>query len=121
MASALPWAPPLEDQHGLRSEVPAVSRTRSSHDCSAGTFANFGFKRDTGIIGLLVSLWFGSSLGNKLRIRANFRTATLGSGEFHDHGTHREAVAGLDLDRLRAGVALGAQHVFHLHRLDHGE
>src|ERR1043166_3716253 len=71
-----------------------VSRIRSSRDCSAGTFANFGFKRDTGIIGLLVSLWFGSSLGNKLRIRANFRTATLGSGEFHDHRVDREAVAG---------------------------
>src|SRR5260221_10382114 len=98
-----------------------VSRTRSPHDSSAGTFANFGFKRDTGIISLLaappsgakqheeparplqsaragrspqrvedarkradgsparVSPWFGSSLRCKLRMRANFRTATLAS------------------------------------------
>src|SRR5688500_18918347 len=34
-------------------------------------------QRDTRIICLLVSLWFGSSLRSKLRIRANFRTATL--------------------------------------------
>ena len=60
------------------NERQPVSRTRSSRGCSAGTFANFGFKRDTGIIGLLVSLWFGSSLRSKLRTQASFRTATLG-------------------------------------------
>src|SRR5262249_10659169 len=51
--------------------------TRSSHDCSAGTFANFGSQRTPEIIKLPVSLWFGSSPPNKLRNRANFRTATL--------------------------------------------
>src|ERR1044071_9079088 len=54
-----------------------VSRIRSSRDCPAGTIANFGFKRVTRIIGLLVSLRFGSSLRSKLRTLANFRTATL--------------------------------------------
>src|SRR5262249_39215943 len=54
-----------------------VSRTRSSRACPAGTFANFGFKRNTGFMCLPVSFWFGSSLRSKLRIQANFRTATL--------------------------------------------
>ena len=52
-----------------------VSRTRSSRDSSASTFANFGFKRDTRGIKLLVPLWFGSTLRSKPRIQANFRTA----------------------------------------------
>src|SRR2546430_1453431 len=54
-----------------------VSQTRSSRDCSAHTFANFGFKGTPEPAKLLVSLWFGSSLRYKLRIQANFRTATL--------------------------------------------
>src|SRR5205823_7123226 len=64
-------------RHRHPDAVELVSRTRSSHDCSAGTFANFGSKRDTRIIDFLVSLWFGSSLRCKLRTMANFRTATL--------------------------------------------
>ena len=39
-----------------------VPRTRSSHDFSAGTVANFGFKSGTRIIELLVSSRFRSSL-----------------------------------------------------------
>src|SRR5260221_13472956 len=64
-----------------------VSRTRSSRGCSATTFANFGFKRDTRIIELLVSLWFGSSLRSNLRTRANFRTATLAADHRQRLGT----------------------------------
>src|ERR1043165_9682883 len=43
----------------------------------SGQFANFGFKGTLASIELLVSLSFGSSLRNKLKTRANFRTATL--------------------------------------------
>ena len=53
----------LTKAHGA---LPPVSRTRNSHDCSASTFANFGSKRDTGIIELPVSLWIGSSLRSKI-------------------------------------------------------
>jgi hypothetical protein len=42
-----------------------VPRTRSSHDFSAGTVANFGFKRGTRIIELLVPFRFRSSLGGR--------------------------------------------------------
>src|SRR5690349_21334409 len=61
----------------MKGQWALVSRTRSSHASSANTFANFGFKRDTRIKRFLVSLWFGSSLRSKLRMPANFRTATL--------------------------------------------
>ena len=43
-------------EKGTEVAGPLVSRTRSSHDFSASTFANFGSKRDTKIIALLVSL-----------------------------------------------------------------
>jgi hypothetical protein len=45
--------------HGRSTLVP---RTRSSHDFSASTVANFGFKSGTRIIELLVSFRFRSSL-----------------------------------------------------------
>jgi hypothetical protein len=54
-----------------------VSRTRSSRECSAGTIANFGFIRDTRIMALLVSPWFGGSLRSKPGLQANLGTATL--------------------------------------------
>src|SRR5262245_1247198 len=41
--------------------------------------------------------------------------------EFHDHGIDRQAVARLGPDRLHDPLALGAQHVFHFHRLDDAE
>lgn|SRR3989338_5433989 len=55
------------------------------------------------------------------------RTETISSGEvaigplaeLQDHLVHRETVAGFDLDRGNGAVALGAEHVFHFHRLDH--
>src|SRR5712691_6276136 len=43
------------------------------------------------------------------------------SREFHDHRVHRETVSGPGVNLLHHAVALGAQHVLHLHRLDHGE
>src|SRR6266849_11194757 len=41
--------------------------------------------------------------------------------EFQYDGVHRETVAFLGVDLLHHPVAFGTQHVFHLHRLDHGE
>ena len=76
-----------------------MSRTRSSPDYLAGTFANFGSKGTLEIIEFLVSLWFGSSLRSKLRNEANFRTATLvqrrpfADGTQIDQANHRGAVA----------------------------
>ena len=43
------------------------------------------------------------------------------SGKLHDHRVDGDAVARLDADFLDDAVALGAQDVFHLHRLDHGQ
>src|SRR5579863_3817599 len=43
------------------------------------------------------------------------------SGELHNYRIHGNTVARLDADSLDAAVALGAQDVLHLHRLDHGE
>src|SRR5262245_3474197 len=89
-----------------------VSRTRSSHGCSAGTYANFGFKGTLEIICLLVSLWFGSSLRYKLRMRANFRTATLGvAGLFFALATPASAQTDADYPnrpiRIIVSVAAG--------------
>src|SRR6185369_6133681 len=44
---------------------------------------------------------------------------TTASGKLQDHRVHRQAVAGLGVDLLHRAVDLGAQHVLHLHRLDH--
>src|SRR5262249_46831711 len=60
-------------------------------------------QRDTRIMTLLVSLWFGSSLRSTLRIQANFRTATLG-GIRHaaalDHRYRGALLVPRRLDRL---------------------
>src|SRR6516225_10550562 len=45
----------------------------------------------------------------------------LASSEFQDHGVDREAVARLGMYFLHRAVALGAQHVLHLHRLNDGK
>src|SRR5260221_13855040 len=52
----------------------------------SGHFCELRVQRDTRTISLLVSLWFGSSLRNKLRMRANFRTATLAPSGAHTGG-----------------------------------
>lgn len=52
-----------------------VPRTRSSHDFSASTVANFGFKSGTRIIQLLVSFRFRSSLRGRCE---NLRTSESG-------------------------------------------
>src|ERR1700716_1060715 len=57
------------DKHAL------VPRTRSSHDFTAGTVANFGFKSGTRIIMLLVSFRFRSSLRGR---RECLRTSESG-------------------------------------------
>jgi hypothetical protein len=72
-------SPAMTTIDSVRMGTALVSRIRSSRDCSAGIFANFGFKRDTRITGLLVSLRFGSPLRSPLRTPANFQTATLDS------------------------------------------
>src|SRR5215467_3586359 len=54
-----------------------VPRTRSSHDFSAGTFANFGFKSGTRIIDLLVSFSIPKFAQRSLRMLANFGIGTL--------------------------------------------
>src|ERR1700737_3061016 len=51
---------PTETSASTRAEQ-VVSRTRSSHTHAASSIANFGFKRDTRIIELLVPLRFRSS------------------------------------------------------------
>src|SRR4249920_1377890 len=54
-----------------------VPRTRSSHASAARAVANFGFKRGTRIIELLVSLGFRSSHESVLQMLANFGIGTL--------------------------------------------
>src|SRR5262244_2665700 len=54
-----------------------VPRTRSSHDFSAGTVANFGFKSGTRIIELLVSFSIPKFAQRSLRMLANFGIGTL--------------------------------------------
>src|ERR1700704_4190180 len=54
-------ASPDRNRHAFAGNA-LVPRTRSSHDFAAGTVANFGFKRGTRIIMLLVSFRFRSSL-----------------------------------------------------------
>jgi|SRR5215472_3169747 len=54
-----------------------VPRTRSSHDFSASTFANFGFESGTRIIDLLVSFSIPKFAQRSLRMPANFGIGTL--------------------------------------------
>jgi S-disulfanyl-L-cysteine oxidoreductase SoxD len=54
-----------------------VPRTRSSHDFSAGTDANFGFKSGTSIIDLLVSFSIPKFAQRSRRKPANFGIGTL--------------------------------------------
>jgi hypothetical protein len=56
-----------------------VPRTRSSHDFSAGTLANFGFKSGTRIIELLVSFSIPKFAQRLRRMLANFGIGTLAS------------------------------------------
>jgi hypothetical protein len=55
-----------------------VPRTRSSHPLAANPIANFGFKRGTRIIELLVSLDSEVRMGSLPQVRANFGIGTLG-------------------------------------------
>jgi hypothetical protein len=57
--------------------VSLVPRTRSSHDFTAGTVANFGFKSGTGIIELLVSFSIPKFAQTPRRILASFGIGTL--------------------------------------------
>src|SRR5712675_552148 len=63
-----------------------VPRTRSSHQFSAGTVANFGFKSGTRIIELLVSFRFRSSLRDRGKRR---RTSESGHWSFDRRATTR--------------------------------
>jgi 5'-nucleotidase/UDP-sugar diphosphatase len=54
-----------------------VPRTRSSHTRAASPIANFGFKRGTGIMELLVSPWFRISHESMRQVFADFGTGTL--------------------------------------------
>ena len=65
----------------LLLQITLVSRRRSSPPLAGNSDANFGDKRDTRIIGLLVWLCFGSSFRSKPRVARNFRNATLGRTE----------------------------------------
>src|ERR1700681_1355807 len=58
-------------------EFQLVPRTRSSHDFSARTVANFGFKSGTRIIELLVSFSIPKFAEWLLRALANFGIGTL--------------------------------------------
>src|ERR1700722_19999344 len=58
----------------------------------------------------------------RLCTRLDRRAGTLSpSREFHDHRVDRQRIAFLGYDLLHGGVALGEQHVLHLHRLDHAQ
>ena len=74
-----------------------VPRTRSSHDFSAGTFANFGFKSGTRIIDLLVSFSIPKFAQRPRRMLANFGIGTL---------AHGPAKAGSDARRLTPAARL---------------
>lgn len=74
----------------LRHKASSVPNPKFARLLS-GHFWNFGFKRDTRIISLLVSLWFGCSLRSKLRMRANFRTATLAAWKAYPDLVRRRA------------------------------
>src|SRR5258708_12074469 len=89
--------PRLCARHGLvasakeikkKARIPASVPNPKFARLLSGHFCELRVQRDTRIISLLVSLWFGSSLRSKLRTQANFRTATLRS-ECHEQ-TRRE-------------------------------
>ncbi len=64
----------------ILAAVPLVPRTRSSHDFSASTVANFGFKSGTKIITLLVSLSIPKFAQSSPQGLANFGIGTLALG-----------------------------------------
>src|SRR5690348_7700823 len=74
---------------GRLLQLGLVPRTRSSHDLSASPFANFGFKRGTRIIELLVSLRFRSSHQRSPQGCANFGIGTLAAVVHFGCGTMR--------------------------------
>src|SRR5215470_5114505 len=65
-----------------RGRTGLVPRTRSSRTHAAGPIANFGFKRGTRSIRLLVSFRFRSSHESVLQGVANFGIGTLVAREF---------------------------------------
>src|SRR5262244_2577060 len=60
-----------------QSALIVVPRTRSPHDFSTGTVANFGFKSGTRIIDLLVSSSIPKFAQRSPRVTANFGIGTL--------------------------------------------
>jgi hypothetical protein len=72
-----PASTPDQVRGGLSLEHALVPRTRSSHDFSAGTIANFGFKSGTRIMKLPVSLSIPKFAQRSPRMLANFGIGTL--------------------------------------------
>src|SRR5215472_19021545 len=71
-----------------QSALIVVPRTRSPHDFSTGTVANFGFKSGTRIIELLVSSSIPKFAQRSLRMLANFGIGTLAAPGIYHAGRH---------------------------------
>src|SRR6476660_249746 len=105
MSATLPLSLPTPGYFGVYSGRGCISRSRPGW-------------RSCVWAGIAMELLHETKLTQGERRR---RQAVPDSGEFQDHRIDRQAVAGLGIDLFDGAVDLGAQHVFHLHGLDHGD